>query len=184
MRKIDFLTVILLVGLSACGKGKEAGKGGAEDANARWFQSPSQVVQGIMYAYQTRNDSLYAAFLADDFHYFFEPAEGDSSDILGWGKEEEVVATGNLFRTPDVDSLSYQLRAGNPHPASGPGRAGWMVVPVSGGEMRVVVRNKEPMEVTLNRQELVMRPRTGSSSPHWEIVEWHDYPAPETGGGG
>lgn len=181
MRRIGFLTVILLVGLSACGKDK--GDRASEDPDARWFQSPTRVVEGIMYAYQTRNDSLYAAFLAEDFHYYFEPAEGDTNDVLGWGKEEEVVATGNLFRTPDVDSLTFRLQAGNPRPANGPGRAGWMVVPVSGGEMRVLVKNKEPMEVTLNRQEIVLRPRQGSEPARWEIVEWHDYPAPDLEGG-
>jgi len=180
MRKIALLVMLLVVGVTACSKSKQAPP---EDPAARWFSSPAQVVEGIMYAYQTRNDSLYAAFLAENFHYYFEPAGGDSNDVLGWGKEEEVVATGNLFRTPDVDSLSFHLMAGNPRPAPGPGRAGWMVVPVSGGEMRVIVRNKEPMEVTLNRQEIVLRPVAGSESPRWEIVEWHDYPAPDLEGG-
>ena len=166
---------IVLAGASllaaGCGKGK--------DPDARWFSSPTQVVDGIMHAYATRNDTLFAAFLAEDFHYFFEPERAESVDVLGWGKEEEVSSTGSLFRTPDVTSIRLELRYDKPHPAPGPNASGWMVVPVSGGEMVVTVRDKDPMEVTLNRQEIVVRPRSGEkSSRKWEVVEWHDYPNP------
>jgi hypothetical protein len=180
MRLVLVFGLVLGMGLIGCG-GEERPRT-AEDPYAEWFSSPTKVVEGIMYSYQTRNDSLYAAFLAEDFRYFFEPEGADSMDILGWGKEEEVVATGNLFRTADVDRLDFNLHYGEARPATEPGQDGWMVVPVSGGEMIVSVRNKEPMQVALNRQEIVLRP-VGSQNPtpRWEVVEWHDYPAPEPG---
>jgi len=167
------LPLLVLVGFG-CG-----GCGGQKDPNAEWFSSPTKVVDGLTHAYETRNDSLYAAFLADDFRYYFEPAGADSLGILGWGKEEEVVATGNLFHTPDVESLRFTLKHGEARKAEGAGREGWMVVPVSGGEMVVSVRNKDAMKVPLNRQEIVLRPVARNNDVRkWEIVEWHDYPAP------
>jgi hypothetical protein len=174
--------VLVLALLWGCGR-DDAGKGA--DPHAEWFSTPTKVVEGIMHAYQTRNDSLYAAFLAEDFRYYFEPQGADSSDILGWGKEEEVVATGNLFKTPDVEQLNYVLHFTDARAAEGAGRTGWMVVPISWGEMVVSVRNKEAMQVVLNRQEIVLRPsRSGNPIRKWEIVEWHDYPSPEPVAGG
>ncbi len=176
--------VILFLGaaLLVVGCGKKSEKQPA-DPEAAWASSPEKVVDGIMHAYQTRDDSLYASLLADDFRYYFEPAGADSADVLGWGKEEEVVATSNLYKTQDVESLSYSLEAGPAHPD--PDHQGWMVVPIAGGEMTVVVRNKEPMKVTLNRQELVMAP-VGGKKPgsRWVIEEWHDYPVPGDDAGG
>jgi hypothetical protein len=163
---------VLLIG---CG-GKD--RAAVDDPSAKWFSEPSMVIEGIMHAYETRDDSLYAALLADDFRYIFEPEGADSADVLGWGKEEEVTATGNLFRTRDVEGLSYSLDAGQPQPASGADRGRWMVIPISGGRMEVIVRDKEPMRVRLNRQEIVVRPVGDDKPPkRWEIVEWHDYPA-------
>jgi hypothetical protein len=174
MKRIILVMLSLLV-LAGCGRKDEEP---AEATTEAGFSSPTQVVEGIMHAYKTRNDSLYAALLADDFRYYFEPVGADSADILGWGKNEEVVATGNLFRTPDVDSLSYRLYLGNPRPAHGDTRQGWMIVPISGGKMVVMVRAKEPMEVQLNRQEIVLRPEGDG----WRIVEWHDFPEGDSGG--
>ena len=177
MKRILVLTLALVWMGTGCGKGHDAAP---SDPNAVWFSSPGKVVEGLMHAYQTRDDSLYAALLADDFRYSFEPAGADSSDILGWGKEEEVVATSNLFRTPDVDSLAYTLDAQSPRPAPDGKGKGWMVIPISGGRMVVAVKDKEPMEVQLNRQEIVVRPVRGvDKATRWEIVEWHDYPQPE-----
>ena len=174
----SFLLIPFAVG---CGGGDDQPK----DPYAEWFSAPSKVVDGIMYAYETRNDSLFAAFLAEDFRYFFEPEGADSLDILGWGKEEEVVGTGSLFKTADVEKLDYTLDYGQAQSAEGAGRDGWMVIPVSGGKMVISVYNKDPVNVVLNRQEIILRP-TGSenSTRRWEIIEWHDYPAPlETEGG-
>jgi hypothetical protein len=166
---------IVLAGASlvatGCGKGK--------DPDARWFSSPTRVVEGIMHAYDTRNDTLFADFLSKDFRYYFEPQYADSADTLGWGKEEEVASTGSLFRTPDVTSIRLDLRYGKAHAASAPRPSEWMVVPISGGEMVVAVRDKDPMQVTLNRQEILVRPRSEKKSNRkWEVVEWHDYPNP------
>jgi hypothetical protein len=162
-----------------------AGCGGddtVKDPYAQWFSSPTRVVEAITYVYETRDDSLYAQLFADDFRYYFEPQGADAFDILGWGKAEEVTATGNLLKTEDVESLTYNLRIGTPLAATGSGRQGWMVVPVDGGKMVVSVRDKEPMTVIFNRQEFVLRPRNHPDRK-WEIVEWHDYPeAPESGG--
>jgi hypothetical protein len=74
--KRAFLCFLVLGLLAGCGK--KDGK----DASAKWFASPEKVVQGIMAAYETRNDSLYAAFLAEDFRYIFEPEGSDAGDIL------------------------------------------------------------------------------------------------------
>jgi hypothetical protein len=168
---------VLVLGLVAWGCGGDDGDG---DLNAEWFSSPTKVVEGIMHAYETRNDSLYAAFLAEDFRYYFEPQGADSSDILGWGQEEEVVATRNLFRTSDVEDLDYSLRIGKAESAKGAGRSGWMMVPVSGGELVVSVKDKDPMQVVLNRQEIMLRPAASNNPARkWEIVEWHDYPVPD-----
>lgn len=177
MKRIWILgaVAVLAAGFAGCGG---CGKGNSE---VQWFTSPDKVVQGLMHAYQTRNDTLFAAFLADDFHYYFEPENADSLDVLGWGKEEEVVGTTSLFHTPDVVSLNYRLDYGPARPVDQAGKKGWMLVPVSGGEMTIAVKDKEPVKVELNRQEILMRPE---SSNHWRIVEWHDYPAPETGSAG
>jgi hypothetical protein len=47
--------------------------------------------------------------------------------------------------------------------------------------MKVMVKNKEPMQVDLNRQELLVRPKDVGKKKGaigWEIVEWHDFPVP------
>ena len=164
------VVVLGLVLLAGCGKKEKP----PEDPNAVWSSTPAKVVEGIMHAYSTRDDRLYASLLAEDFRYYFKPQGPDSTDILGWGKDEEVVATGNLFKTPDVEKLSYTLNAGTPRAGS---QDGWMVVPVAGGVMVVSVKGKEPMTVNLNRQEIVVR-KTATDPPRWEIMEWHDFPAP------
>jgi hypothetical protein len=179
LRHVTWLLVVVV--FAGCGGGC-GGDDAAEDPHSRWFSSPTQVVEGIMHAYQTRNDTLYADFLADDFRYYFEPQGADSVDILGWGKEEEVVATGNLFKTEDVEGLTYTLRIREELAASGSGRQDWMMVRIDGGEMVVSVRDKEPMQVILNRQEIILRPRNHPDRK-WEIVEWHDYPELEEIGG-
>ncbi len=168
--------VALVAGLMAAGCGTKD-EAESVDPDAKWTSNPTMIVDAIMHAYDTRNDSLYASLLADDFRYIFEPDGADSADVLGWGKEEEVTATGNLFRTHDVEGLSYHLEAGAPQPATGPGQDGWMVIPISGGRMEVNVRDKEPMRVQLNRQEIFVRPVGDDDPPkRWEIVEWRDYP--------
>lgn len=162
----------LVLGLVA-GCGKKEGK----DAFAKWSASPEKVVQGIMTAYETRNDSLYAAFLAEDFRYIFEPEGSDSSDVLTWGKGEEVLSASSLFRTPDVTTVRLILNAGAARPGKGPGGEERQVVPVSGGELTITVKDKEPTVVKLNRQEIVMRRSPGSEKPRWQVVEWHDFPS-------
>jgi hypothetical protein len=178
MRRIAILLIGMAAMAAACGRNK--------DPDAKWFSSPTQVVQGVMHAYETRNDTLFADFLAEDFRYFFEPQVDDSVEVLGWGKEEEVASTGSLFRTPDVVSIKLDLRYDDAR-AAPQDRPGWMVVPISGGELVVSLKDKDPMQVTLNRQEILVRPRAEKESGRkWEIVEWHDYPNPNApaGGGG
>jgi hypothetical protein len=165
------LILFVLVGAAACGGRRDE----AVPRSEGWYSSPERVVQGLMRAYETRDDSLYASLLADEFRYFFEPPGADSADVLGWGKEEELIGTGNLFRTQEVERLSYVLQAGTPAPA--PRNADWMVIPVAGGEMRVDVKDKEPMSVALNRQEIFVR-RDPRDRNRWQIIEWRDYPAP------
>jgi len=161
------LVLVVVGGMTGCGK-----KGGN---TAKYFEKPEKVIQGLMAAYESRNDSLYASFLAEDFRYTFEPQGGDSVDVLGWGKEEEVLSASSLFKTPEVQSVRYKLYAGAPKPAEGPGRQGWMTVPVSGGQLVISVKGKDPTIVALNRQEIVMRQ---TQPKKWQIVEWHDYPVP------
>ena len=166
MKRFGIVVLALVILGSGCGRRQS---------------DPTEVVQGLMRAYETRDDSLYASLLAPDFKYSFEPAGADSGDVLEWGKEEEVMATGNLFRTPDVEQLVFRLDYSAAKAAEGRGHVGWMTIPVQGGQMRVMVRNKEPMQVDLNRQELLVRPKdTGKKKGviGWEIVEWHDYPVP------
>lgn len=175
-RQLVFVLALVWIGVG-CSKG---GKTASSDPNAIWFSSPNKVVEGLTHAYQTRDDSLYAALLAADFRYFLEPVGADSSDILDWGKEEEVVATRTLLKAQDVAAVSYTLDAGSARPATGEHRKGWMAVPISGGRLVVEVKNKEPMVVQLNRQEILTRPVREAGKPtRWEIVEWHDYPRPE-----
>ena len=164
---ILILSVAVAGSMTACGK-----KGGN---TAKYFEKPEKVIQGLMAAYEARNDSLYASFLADDFRYTFEPQGADSVDVLGWGKEEEVLSASSLFKTPEVQSVRYKLYAGAPKPTDGPGHQGWMTVPVSGGQLVISVKGKDPTIVALNRQEIVMRQ---TEPKKWQIVEWHDYPVP------
>ena len=166
MKRLGIVVLALMALGSGCGR-----KG----------SDPAEVVQGLMHAYVTRDDSLYASLLAEDFKYSFEPAGADSADILQWGKEEEVMSTGNLFRTADVEQIAYRLDYSVARPAGGSGREGWMIIPVQGGQLRVVVRNKEPWQVDLNRQEILVRPREAAKTRGaigWEIVEWRDFPVP------
>jgi len=165
-----WILVLAVTGsMTACGK-----KG---SNTAKYFEKPEKVIQGLMAAYETRNDTLYAALLADDFRYSFEPQGGDSVDVLGWGKEEEVLSASSLFKTPDVQSVRYKLYAGAPKAAEGAGRQGWIAIPVSGGQLVISVKGKDPTIVALNRQEIVMRQ---TQPKRWQIVEWHDYPVPGT----
>jgi hypothetical protein len=181
-RKLIILSVVtMLAGLGAVGCGSRGGDGAsgkAGDSVAGWTASPQKVVEGLMHAYATRNDSLYAELLAGDFRYHFEPPGADSTEFLGWGKEEDLVATSNLFRTAEVDSLALDLRVQQPRAASAEKGKEWMVIPVAGGELRVHVQEKEPMVVVLNRQEIFVR-RVPSGAERWEVIAWYDYPKPE-----
>lgn len=167
--------LIALAPLAGCGGSGDA-ESPAAKSEASWASSPDQVVQGIMHAYATRNDSLYATLLASDFRYHFEPPGADSTEYLGWGKDEDLVATSNLFHTSEVESLSFDLDVQASRAASR--GEGWMVIPVDGGKLRVHVADKEPMEVTLNRQEIYVRPVPGKAGD-WEVIAWYDYPEPE-----
>lgn len=165
--------VILGAILVACGaKSEDSPPARAAES---WSSSPDRVVEGLMHAYAARDDSLYATLLADDFRYYFEPPEGQSGDALGWGREEDIVSTGNLFKTPEVTALRLSLQVAPAHPVEG--KPGWMVVPVAGGELRVDVKDKEPMQQTLNRQEIYLKPHPRDPKL-WQIVEWKDFPAP------
>jgi hypothetical protein len=165
-----FVGLAILGFVAGCGKGDK-------DPYARWFESPERVVQGIMKAYETRDDSLYAAFLAEDFAYTFEPPSGDAGDVLTWGKSEEVLSASSLFGTGDVQSVRLTLNAGPARSSNGPGGRERMTVPVSGGELVIAVKDKEPTVVKLNRQELVLE-RQGEGKGRWIVVEWHDFPTP------
>lgn len=171
MRRAWISVFIIALVLGGCGKDTPS----SQDPNEQYFASPTKVVEGIIHAYETRNDSLYASFLSDDFRYYFEPQGADSMDVLGWGKEEEVVGTASLFNTPDVESLDYQLKLGSEKPVDEAGKEGWKMIPVEGGRMVISVKDKDPVEVVLNRQEIVFRP---DILKKWRVVEWHDYPDP------
>lgn len=161
------------IALAACGgKGDQAGS--SADSQS-WDSSPDRVVQGIMHAYATRDDSLYASLLADEYRYRFQPPGENSDDALGWGREEDIVSTGNLFRTPEVRALTFDLKVEPARPVEGSPEL--MMVPVSGGELRVEVADKEPMQQMLNRQEIYLR-RDSADPERWRIVEWKDFPAP------
>jgi len=172
--RAGLLTVVILGLFAGCGGGEQESPA---DPLAVWFSTPEKVVQGLMFAYETRNDSLYAELLADEFRYSFEPPGADSADVLGWGKEEDLVATGNLFRTPDVNVLALELQIEAAVTVSD--RPEWMMVPVSGGELRVEVNEREPMQVELNRQEIFVRPVPGTKD-RWQVIAWRDYPEPIT----
>lgn len=181
-RRLLTVTMILALGiLVGCGGSGDSGdSAGTADTPAaapipEWFTSPDKVVEGLMVAYRTRNDSLYSALLAEDFRYYFVPPGADSSDILGWGKLEDLGATSNLFRTPDVQVLSLELQAAPSRDAAD--HPEWKMVPVAGGELRVEVADKEAMQVMLNRQEIYVRQDPASS--RWQVIAWYDYPDPE-----
>ena len=173
MRRAWILVSVIALVLAACGKDTPS----SEESFDQYFSSPAKVVEGIIHAYETRNDSLYAAFLSDDFRYYFEPQGSDSMDVLGWGKEEEVVGTASLFNTPDVESLDYELQLGSGRTVDEAGKEGWKLIPVKGGRMVISVKDKDPVEVVLNRQEIVFRP---DILKKWRVVEWHDYPDPNS----
>jgi hypothetical protein len=171
-RPFLLVVFVLALGLAACG-----GSGGSEEASdPGWASSPEKVVEGLMTAYTDRNDSLYAALLADEFRYTFVPAGTDSAEVLGWGKEEDLVATANLFRTPDVTRLTLDLRTGAARESRE--NPDWTMVPVAGGQLRVEVADREPMVVDLNRQEIHVRPDP-QRPDHWQVIAWYDFPAPE-----
>ena len=67
------------------------------------------------------------------------------------------------------------FQPGAPKPVEG--KQGWMSVPVSGGQLVISVKGKDPTIVALNRQEIVMRQ---TEPKKWQIVEWHDYPVPSS----
>jgi hypothetical protein len=48
------------------------------------------------------------------------------------------------------------------------------MIPISGGELRVEVKDKDPMLVTLNRQEIYVR----NDDSRWQVIQWRDYPEP------
>ena len=140
----------------------------------RWLATPEDVIKGVMHAYETRNDSLYASLLAEEFTYQFEPPGAGPEDILSWGREEEVMATGSLFQTPELESVTLSLDYAEAQQVSD----ARVMIPVSGGELRLDVKEKDATLVTLNRQEIFLSPHP-SDKGRWQIVAWHDYPSPE-----
>jgi hypothetical protein len=71
-------------------------------------QSPDELLHNFKMAYTFRDSLLYSDLLDSAFLFiYFDPAVGTSGRFVSWGKEEDLLTTGRLFRHFQVVDLVW-----------------------------------------------------------------------------
>ncbi len=70
--------------------------------------SPDEVMQNFTAAYTFQDSLLYSELLDSSFLFiYYDPYEGASGQFISWGRDEDLAATGHLFRQFDVINLIW-----------------------------------------------------------------------------
>jgi hypothetical protein len=70
--------------------------------------TPQEALQNFKIAYTFRDSLLYSDVLDTGFLFvYFDPNEGTSGRLVSWGREEDLLTTGRLFRHFEVIDLVW-----------------------------------------------------------------------------
>jgi len=71
-------------------------------------QSPDEVLQNFVYAYNFKDSLVYADLLDSSFVFvYFDPNLGSSGRFVSWGRDVDLKTTGRLFRNFDTITLTW-----------------------------------------------------------------------------
>jgi len=71
-------------------------------------KTPEEVLVNFKYAYTFKDSSLYADVLDSTFVFiYFDPNYGSSGWFVSWERDEDLLATGRLFRNFNVIDLVW-----------------------------------------------------------------------------
>ena len=155
--------------------------------------SPQQTLQTLQHAWETGDDGLVEAILAADFRFRLQhPAE---LPVLGvvteWGQSIELLASGQLFTAPHLQSISIELDYGRARPVNELGREDWQVIdvgsvwieldeaPPESEEMYTYAVNGDLQRFYFRQGLSPADHESGSAtSRNWYIVDWTDEGSP------
>jgi hypothetical protein len=153
--------------------------------------SIANVLANFKTAYEARNFDEYRKLFAEDYRFYFNPADvhsGDNPTPESWGYADEMAATENMFHDDLVDQIQVDYTIGTPERADSVlyGAHAWKVR-LTEANLRVVTRNEggEPLtylvpgttELFYLRQSAT---ETVDGQPKWHIFRWDDQPIAKT----
>ena len=71
-------------------------------------KTPEEVLTNFKYAYTFKDSSLYSNLLDSSFVFlYFDPNYGSSGRFVSWGRDEDLLTTGRLFRNFNIIDLIW-----------------------------------------------------------------------------
>lgn len=71
-------------------------------------KTPDEVLQNFKIAYMFQDSLLYSDTIDTSFLFvYFDPSQGSSGQLVSWGREEDLLTTGRLFRHFQVIDLVW-----------------------------------------------------------------------------
>lgn len=71
-------------------------------------KTPEEVLQNFKIAYMFQDSLLYSDTIDTSFLFlFFDPSQGSSGQLVSWGRDEDLLITGRLFRHFQVIDLVW-----------------------------------------------------------------------------
>ena len=132
-------------------------------------KTPEEVLINFKYAYTFKDSSLYSNLLDSSFVFlYFDPNYGSSGRFVSWGRDEDLLTTGRLFRSFNVIDLIWHSTIYS-FPDSLKEETSF--AELSKSFHLNLVNNQETISITGNA---IFSFAKNKSDSKWRIVRWKD----------
>jgi len=140
------------------------------------LSSPQAVFEALQEAYRTRDTALYQELLAPEFTFRFQPVDAAELETDTWTREDDLLGTEALFRSPDVRKIDIELVALE---ATQPSEVQFAedVQMIRVTQTALTVLESRDAFLVYDQQDFFFRPgheADGEDPGRWYLLEWRD----------
>jgi len=140
------------------------------------LSTPQAVFEALQQAYRTRDVALYRELLAPEFAFRFRPEDAAELESDTWTREDDLLGTEALFRSPEVREIDIELVALE---ATQPSEVQFAedVQMIRVTRTALTVLESRDAFFVFDQQDFFFRPgreADGEDSGRWYLLEWRD----------